>query len=171
MATPPKKHTGLFETWRQLFESTGKHIGNLSKDFWGAALEMTKLVYYIESLSFYSKEFSKLSEAEIVLTNNLKIQFPESKITLYPKNKLQLSLTADIDSNIGILCCFAETLTLKEATSLLGKIHFLSYHIYHEHIVLVVFGNEVYRKSPLLSDLEVMLQKINVSLCFVVVEI
>jgi hypothetical protein len=164
-----KKSGGLFSTWRQLFESTGKSVNNLSKDWWGTALEMTNLVYYIETLTFSKSQTRTLKEAETILLDNLTSHFTQSAITTYPDNKLKLPLTADIDSNMGIVCCLADAITLPIAVELIGRMHFLSRHFYQERLLFVAFGTSAYRKSPLITDLQSLLQKISVSFCYVII--
>lgn len=148
-------------------QETGQNLGNFSKNLWGNFADTGDVVYYLENLQLLHTEMGTLQKAEAALLNKLTATFTRSNIVANPKNKLKLQLSAEIDQKIGLVCCLAHELTLPATIALLGKMHYLSYHHYHEKLIMVVMGTPVFKDAPLVNDLRNMLGKLQVSFCFV----
>lgn len=153
--------------WLQKVRETGKSLERISKNLWGNFADMGDVVYYLENTTLPLIQTTTLQQAEAALVANLSDNFTNTDITANPKNKLKLQLTAELDRQIGLICCLAQELTLPAAIALLGKMHYLSHHLYHEKLILVIIGTPVFKNAPLVTDLRTMLNKLQISVCFV----
>lgn len=155
------------KSWLNLMRQTGKNLERFSKNMWGNFAGMGDVVYYLENLALPYAQVASLQQAENALLASLSGNFIHTTVVANPKTKLKLQLTAEIDRQIGLVCCLAHELTLPATIALLGKMHYLSHHHYREQLILAIIGTPVFKDAPLVNDLRNMLGKLQISVCFI----
>ncbi|HRI28457.1 MAG TPA: hypothetical protein PK239_06845 [Chitinophagales bacterium] len=158
-----KKKSGLFGSIKNLVQKSGE----ISRNFWGNAFGMGEVVYYLENLTLAHRQCLTLPDAENALLHHLRQQFPHSPIKKQPSNQFNIALTAELEGNIGLICCLAPSLTLPSLVELIGRAHCISHLKYKDQLIVAAIGKPDLENHFLLQEMKKMLENLSVSYCYV----
>ncbi len=136
----------------------------------GTEVSVGDVVYCIEEAKITHSDLNSISKVEKIITAALKTCFEDVKSKHKVDEELALKISIDIAEEVGIICQLARGLTKSKLINLIGRAVYLNHKVYKNKLVLLVIGDNVIQKAPIVKELKQIMENVGVNFYYLVVK-
>ena len=132
----------------------------------GAEVSIGDVIYCIEESNILQKDLDNLSKIEKRLARSVRTCYDNVTLKHKVDEALNLKVSLDINNDVGVICHLAQDLTYNKLLLLVGKLTYLTKEVYKDKVILLIIGDKIMQKSPIVKDLRRLSESIDVNFYF-----